>query len=83
MALELLKERWSSAINVLKVGAVKEEGGTRASAITVGGQTTLPFLLDEGGMPHRPVVAMEIFDVARSSGRSPYWNHSATRLKIL
>ena len=28
MAVELVKERWSSAINTVTIGATKEEGGT-------------------------------------------------------
>jgi len=55
MALELLKDKWTSAINTVKIGAT--------NSITVGGETTMPFLLDEGKMPNKPVVAMEIFDV--------------------
>ncbi len=62
MAVELVKEKWSNAINRLTIGATKEEGGTRTSKITVGGQTTLPYLFDEGDMPNAPVIAMEIED---------------------
>jgi acetyl-CoA decarbonylase/synthase complex subunit delta len=62
MALELMKDRWTNAIGAVTVGATKEQGGTRTSAITVGGETTMPFLLDEGTMPHKPVVAMEVVD---------------------
>ena len=62
MALELLKERWSNSICAITIGSTKENGGTRTSAVTVGGESTLPFLLSEGAMPHRPVIAMEILD---------------------
>ncbi|MBL7068681.1 MAG: acetyl-CoA decarbonylase/synthase complex subunit delta [Candidatus Omnitrophica bacterium] len=64
MALELLKERWSNAVNTVTIGATKEEGGTRTSIVKAGGETCLPFMLNEGGMPHKPVLAMEIFDIA-------------------
>lgn len=63
MALELLKEKWSSSINTVTIGATKDEGGTRTSTVTVGGETTLPFMLGEGTMPHKPIIAMEILDV--------------------
>jgi acetyl-CoA decarbonylase/synthase complex subunit delta len=63
MALELLKDKWTNTIGTVKIGATKEEGGSRGSTITVGGETTLPFLLDEGKMPNKPVVAMEVLDV--------------------
>jgi len=59
MALELLKDKWTNAINAVKLGATKAEGGTRSTSIMVGGETTMPFLLDDGRMPHKPVVAME------------------------
>ena len=44
------------------IGATKAEGGTRAKTVTVGGESTLPFLFHEGAMPHPPVVAVEIAD---------------------
>jgi len=62
MAVELVKEKWSNVINTLTIGATKEEGGTRTSKITVGGETTLPYLFAEGDMPNAPVIAMEIQD---------------------
>ena len=63
MAVELLKEKWSNTINTVTIGATKEEGGTRTSKVTVGGESTLPYLFDEGDMPNRPVIAMEIMDI--------------------
>lgn len=62
MPFEVVKEKWTNAINEVRIGATKSEGGTRGSVVTVGGQTTLPFLTDEGVMPNAPVIAMEIFD---------------------
>jgi acetyl-CoA decarbonylase/synthase complex subunit delta len=44
------------------LGATAAEGGTRAKTVTVGGQTTLPFLHFEGEMPNAPVVGIEIQD---------------------
>ncbi|MCB0049480.1 MAG: acetyl-CoA decarbonylase/synthase complex subunit delta, partial [Caldilinea sp.] len=41
-------------------GATKAEGGTRSRTVTVGGETTLPFLHFEGQIPHTPVVAVEV-----------------------
>lgn len=63
MALELLKEKWSNTINTVKIGAKADEGGTRASTVTIGGESTLPFMLSEGAMPHKPIIAMEILDI--------------------
>ena len=47
----------------VKLGATKEEGGTRGCTYTVGGATCMPFHLWEGDMPNRPLIAMEVFDV--------------------
>ncbi|MFH1753883.1 MAG: CO dehydrogenase/acetyl-CoA synthase subunit delta [Candidatus Omnitrophota bacterium] len=66
MALELLRDKWSAAINKVTIGATKDEGGTRKSTVTVGGESTMPFLLNEGAMPHKPVIAVEIQDIPPS-----------------
>jgi len=58
-----VKEKWSNQINTITIGATKEQGGTRASTITVGGETTLPFLTFEGEIPHRPAIAGIVCDV--------------------
>jgi len=56
MAIELAKEKCNGAINVVEIGR------SGVSSIKVGGETTLPFLFREGGMPHTPVTALEILD---------------------
>ena len=63
MAVEVVKERWSNTINAVTLGARKEEGGTRTSRITVGGESTLPYIFGEGDMPNKPAIAMEILDI--------------------
>jgi acetyl-CoA decarbonylase/synthase complex subunit delta len=45
------------------LGATPEAGGTRGRTVQVGGATAMPFHLWEGEMPHRPAMAMEVFDV--------------------
>lgn len=62
MPVEIPKEKWSGKVREVTLGATAEQGGTRSHTITVGGETTLPFLGFEGAMPHRPVVAIEIAD---------------------
>ncbi|MFO8034138.1 MAG: CO dehydrogenase/acetyl-CoA synthase subunit delta [Candidatus Bipolaricaulota bacterium] len=57
------KRAWTGKINTVTIGAGSDEGGTRTSVVTVGGATTLPFYHFEGELPHRPVVAMEVWDV--------------------
>lgn len=63
MATNMLKEKYTGKINTVTIGATKEQGGTRTSTVTVGGDATMPFLQFEGEMPLKPVVAMEIQDV--------------------
>ncbi len=58
-----VKQGWAHAINVVKIGATEEEGGTRTSTVAVGGATSLPFYHFEGEIPHPPVVAMEVWDI--------------------
>jgi acetyl-CoA synthase len=61
-SVELVKEEWAGKVREITLGASSEDGGTRTSTVTVGGETTLPFLQFEGEIPHRPVVAIEIQD---------------------
>jgi acetyl-CoA decarbonylase/synthase, CODH/ACS complex subunit delta len=58
-----VKEKWSNRINTVTIGATSEQGGTRGSTVTVGGETTLPGLTFEGEIPNRPVVAGLVCDV--------------------
>lgn len=62
VSVPAVKETWTGSIREITLGALSEDGGTRASTVTVGGETTLPFLHFEGQIPHRPVVAIEIMD---------------------
>jgi len=65
-SLPSAKRTWARTIHAMTIGAMPEDGGTRASAVTIGGAATLPFHHFEGAMPHRPAVAVEITDVAPS-----------------
>lgn len=56
MPIELVKEKYSGAINTVEIGP----GGP--NAVRIGGETTLPFLFAEGDMPNAPVVALEVLD---------------------
>ena len=63
MEIADVKEKWTHKINTVTIGATASEGGTRARTITVGGETTLPFLTFEGEIPHPPVIAGLVVDV--------------------
>jgi acetyl-CoA decarbonylase/synthase complex subunit delta len=60
MPIEIPKDKWPGSIQAVTIGATAEEGGTRAKSVTVGGQTTLPYLQFEAPTPNKPVVAIEI-----------------------
>ena len=61
MPLQVLKDKNSGKVLSVTIG-----GGE--AAVTVGGATSLPFLHFEGETPNKPIVAMEVTDVA------PQWN---------
>ena len=54
MAFTMTTVKYSGAINEVQIGADKN--------VTVGGGSCYPFFTFEGEMPHKPIVAMEIWD---------------------
>lgn len=68
MPVTIVKERYTSKVGEVVLGATPEQGGTRSSVIVVGSDSALPFLHFEGKIENRPVIAMEVSDVA------PPWN---------
>ncbi|MDH4272759.1 MAG: CO dehydrogenase/acetyl-CoA synthase subunit delta [Candidatus Aminicenantes bacterium] len=62
MAMEIPRETNPGKIVEVTIGATADRGGTRSHTVTIGGSTALPFHLFEGDHPHRPVVAMEVYD---------------------
>jgi acetyl-CoA decarbonylase/synthase complex subunit delta len=62
MPIEIPKDKWPGAIRTVTLGATSEDGGTRSKTVTVGGETTMPFLQFEAPLPNKPVVAIEIKD---------------------
>ncbi|MBN1264268.1 MAG: acetyl-CoA decarbonylase/synthase complex subunit delta [Anaerolineales bacterium] len=70
MSLEIPKETWTGQVREVTLGATSEQGGSRKSTITVGGETTLPFLTHEGAIPHPAALAVEIRS-SKPEGWSP------------
>lgn len=68
MSVAVVKERYSSRVGEVVLGATPEQGGTRTTVVTVGGDSALPFLHFEGQTPNPPVIAMEVADIV------PDWN---------
>ena len=62
IAVEIPKEKWAGKVRQVAIGATTAECGTRARALTVGGQATLPFLHFDGVIPNQPALAIEIRD---------------------
>jgi acetyl-CoA decarbonylase/synthase complex subunit delta len=60
MPIEIPKDKWPGSIRKVTLGATAADGGTRAKTVTVGGQTTMPYLHFEAPTPNQPVVAVEI-----------------------
>jgi acetyl-CoA decarbonylase/synthase complex subunit delta len=69
MEFEIPKEDNPGKLVEVTVGATSEQGGTRSHTITIGASSALPFHYFEGNHPHRPVVAMEVFD--KPPGKMP------------
>ena len=55
MVIEIPKTTYNGQVKEITLGA---DGG----AVTVGGETCYPFYLFEGQMPHKPRIAMEVWD---------------------
>jgi acetyl-CoA decarbonylase/synthase complex subunit delta len=66
MKFEIPKEPSQSAVRTVTIGATSAGGGTRANTVTIGGARAMPFHFFESEMPHRPVIAMEVFDTPPS-----------------
>lgn len=62
MVFDVPKEKNAGQVIEVTLGATPERGGTRSSTVTLGGSNAWPFHFFEGDHPHRPMVAMEIFD---------------------
>ena len=57
MAFEIPRISYSGTIKELQIGKGPQ-------ALTVGGETSYPFYLFEGDLPHPPRIAMEVYDTA-------------------
>jgi len=62
-SFEITEEACEQPVWTVTLGASPDKGGTRGVTHRVGGATCMPFHLWEGAMPHRPLVALEVFDV--------------------
>ena len=75
METQLALEKWPGMISTVEIGSKKEEGGSRADTVKIGGQNILPLLFKEGSIPHKPAIAFEIWDVLPQD-----WPQELTRI---
>lgn len=60
MAIPDVKEKLSGKVNAVTIGATGDEGGSRESVVTIGGETGYPMLGFEADYPNRPALALEV-----------------------
>ncbi len=60
MSIPEVTEKFSGAINTVDIGAQSDDGGTRTSVLSIGGDTGLPLAGWEADIPNSPAFAMQI-----------------------
>lgn len=55
--------KYPGEIAEVRLGAVRAEGGTRDRTLIIGGEKVPPFYTFEAPMPHKPVIAFDVFDM--------------------
>jgi len=55
--------QYPGQIAEVQLGAMKREGGTRDRTLVIGGEKVPPFYRFEAPMPHKPVIAFDVFDM--------------------
>ena len=55
-------EEYPGSVVEVRLGATKAEGGTRNKSFVIGGETAPAFYNFQATLPHRPVIAMDVFD---------------------
>jgi acetyl-CoA decarbonylase/synthase complex subunit delta len=58
--------KYLSQITEVQIGNTKTQGGTRGKPIIIGGEKVPPYYLFEAITPHKPVIALDVFDIAPS-----------------
>jgi acetyl-CoA decarbonylase/synthase complex subunit delta len=71
MIIPDVKEKWTGSVNEVILGATREQGGTRDKVIRVGGAKTIPLMSFEGPVGNRPVIAVDVLDVAPTEWPAP------------
>jgi acetyl-CoA decarbonylase/synthase complex subunit delta len=61
MPIDVPKDKWPGSVRMVTIGATAAEGGTRAKSLSLGGETTLPFMEFEAPTPNRPAIGIELY----------------------
>jgi len=64
MSFNLPVEKYTHSIGEVTIGSTSREGGNCSHVLKVGGQSTMPYLFQEGSQPNRAITAMEVMDIA-------------------
>jgi acetyl-CoA decarbonylase/synthase complex subunit delta len=62
MPLPVLTESYAAGVNVVTLGATKDQGGTRATTYAIGGAKALPFMDADGDAGRKVLIAMDVLD---------------------
>ncbi len=63
MEIPNVADKWSGSVSEITLGATRDSGGSRQRTITIGGAKSVPFMNFEGNPGHKPVVAMDVYDI--------------------
>jgi acetyl-CoA decarbonylase/synthase complex subunit delta len=77
MAIPSANETWSGKVGEVIIGATKDDGGTREKVVKVGGAAIVPFIDFEGEPGNRPVIAMDVMDMAPEDWPEALMEHYA------
>lgn len=61
MPIDVPRDKWPGSVRMVTIGATAAEGGTRAKSLSLGGETTLPFMEFEAPTPNRPAIGIEVY----------------------
>ncbi len=62
MPVPEIAESYTGSVNLVTLGATKEQGGTRSSTVTVGGARNVVYGGSPGQTGQKPVIAMDVLD---------------------
>ena len=61
-SITIPRDQPGTPIQRVRIGATRDDGGTRRHTLLLGGQNCMPFHHFEGSIPHAPALALEVFD---------------------